>query len=57
MCPPIPCAGELLTLPESNSAVVTDRPLLYVHVTRLRCGGFVFGTQICHNLVDAAGIT
>nr|BAC15504.1 hypothetical protein [Oryza sativa Japonica Group] len=26
-------------------------------VTRLRCGGFVFGTQICHNLVDAAGIT
>uniref|UniRef100_A0A0E0KSK9 Uncharacterized protein n=1 Tax=Oryza punctata TaxID=4537 RepID=A0A0E0KSK9_ORYPU len=57
LCPPIPCAGELLTLPESNSAVVTDRPLLYVQVTRLRCGGFVFGTQICHNLVDAAGIT
>uniref|UniRef100_A0A0E0NJM8 Uncharacterized protein n=1 Tax=Oryza rufipogon TaxID=4529 RepID=A0A0E0NJM8_ORYRU len=21
------------------------------------CGGFVFSTQICHNLVDAAGIT
>uniref|UniRef100_A0A0D9W6X8 Uncharacterized protein n=1 Tax=Leersia perrieri TaxID=77586 RepID=A0A0D9W6X8_9ORYZ len=57
LCPPIPCAGELLSLPESNSAVVTDRPLLYVQVTRLRCGGFVLGTQICHNLVDAAGIT
>ncbi|EEE65172.1 hypothetical protein OsJ_20279 [Oryza sativa Japonica Group] len=28
-----------------------------LRVTRLRCGGFVFGTQICHNLVDAAGIT
>ncbi|BAS75521.1 Os01g0877700 [Oryza sativa Japonica Group] len=40
-----------------NFAVVTDRPLLYVQVTRLRCGGFVFSTQICHNLVDAAGIT
>ncbi|KAF0892996.1 hypothetical protein E2562_021298 [Oryza meyeriana var. granulata] len=57
LCPPIPCAGELLSLPESNSAVVTNRPLLYVQVTRLKCGGFVFGTQICHNLVDAAGIT
>jgi hypothetical protein len=32
LCPLIPCAGELLTLPESNSAVVTDRPLLYVQV-------------------------
>ncbi len=32
LCPPIPCAGELLTMPESNSAVVTDRPLLYVQV-------------------------
>nr|BAD07867.1 hypothetical protein [Oryza sativa Japonica Group] len=57
LCPPIPCTGELLTLPDSNFAVVTDRPLLYVQVTRLRCGGFVFSTQICHNLVDAAGIT
>uniref|UniRef100_A0A0E0F8A4 Uncharacterized protein n=1 Tax=Oryza meridionalis TaxID=40149 RepID=A0A0E0F8A4_9ORYZ len=57
LCPPIPCAGELLTLPKSNSAVVTDRPLLYVQVTRLRCGGFVFVTQIYHNLVDVAGIT
>lgn len=41
LCPPIPCTGELLTLPDSNFAVVTDRPLLYVQVTRLRCGGFV----------------
>uniref|UniRef100_A0A0E0FP55 Uncharacterized protein n=1 Tax=Oryza nivara TaxID=4536 RepID=A0A0E0FP55_ORYNI len=56
LCPPIPCAGELLTLLDSDFAVVTDRPLLYVQVTRLRCGGFVFSTQICHNLVDAAGI-
>ncbi|KAG8082623.1 hypothetical protein GUJ93_ZPchr0014g47103 [Zizania palustris] len=57
LCPPIPCTGELLCLPESNSAVVTNRPLLYVQVTRLKCGGFVFGSQICHNLVDAVGVT
>lgn len=24
-------------------------------MTRLRCGGFVFGLQICHNIADAAG--
>ena len=57
LCPPVPCAGQLLCLPESNSAVVVDRPLLYVQVTRLRCGGFVFGIQVCHNLVDAPGVT
>ncbi|KQJ83475.1 benzyl alcohol O-benzoyltransferase [Brachypodium distachyon] len=55
LCPPVPCAGELLCLPESNSDVVIDRPLLYVQVTRLRCGGFVLGIQMCHSLVDAPG--
>jgi hypothetical protein len=34
LCPPVPCAGELLCLPESNSAVVVNRPLLYVQVIR-----------------------
>ncbi|KAM3388109.1 hypothetical protein ACQJBY_010716 [Aegilops geniculata] len=57
LCPPVPCAGQLLCLPESNSAVVVDRPLLYVQVTRLRCGGFVLGFQVCHNLADAPGST
>ncbi|KAM3388110.1 hypothetical protein ACQJBY_010717 [Aegilops geniculata] len=57
LCPPVPCAGQLLCLPESNSAVVVDRPLLYVQVTRLKCGGFVLGIQVCHNLVDAPGVT
>uniref|UniRef100_M8BCA7 10-deacetylbaccatin III 10-O-acetyltransferase n=1 Tax=Aegilops tauschii TaxID=37682 RepID=M8BCA7_AEGTA len=55
--PPVPCASQLLCLPESNSAVVVDRPLLYVQVTRLRCGGFVLGFQVCHNLADAPGST
>ncbi|CAM0870812.1 unnamed protein product [Alopecurus aequalis] len=56
LCPPVPCAGELLCLPESGSAVVVNRPLLYVQVTRLRCGGFVFGIQMCHCLFDAPGV-
>lgn len=25
-------------------------------MTRLRCGGFVFALQICHNMADAAGV-
>ncbi|XP_044367654.1 benzyl alcohol O-benzoyltransferase-like [Triticum aestivum] len=32
LCPPVPCAGELLCLPESNSAIVVNRALLYVQV-------------------------
>jgi hypothetical protein len=32
LCPPIPCAGELLCFPESNTAVVVNRPLLYIQV-------------------------
>ncbi|CAM0878483.1 unnamed protein product [Alopecurus aequalis] len=54
--PPVPCAGEFLFLPVSQSAVVVNRPLLYVQVTRLRCGRFVFGIQVCHCIVDAAGV-
>ncbi|XP_073012138.1 benzyl alcohol O-benzoyltransferase-like [Typha latifolia] len=54
--PPIPCYQELLCEPDSASAVVVDRPLLYIQVTRLSCGGFVFGLQLCHNIADAAGV-
>uniref|UniRef100_A0ACD5V0X9 Uncharacterized protein n=1 Tax=Avena sativa TaxID=4498 RepID=A0ACD5V0X9_AVESA len=56
LCPPVPCAAELLCLPERSSAAVVNRPLLYVQVTRLTCGGFVLGVQVCHSLVDAPGI-
>nr|CAD1830976.1 unnamed protein product [Ananas comosus var. bracteatus] len=33
LTPPIPCTGELLCLPESSSATVVDRPLLYIQVS------------------------
>uniref|UniRef100_A0A0E0LM07 Uncharacterized protein n=1 Tax=Oryza punctata TaxID=4537 RepID=A0A0E0LM07_ORYPU len=55
LCPPFPCYQELLCEPDGNCAAVVGRPLLFVQVTRLRCGGFVFGLQICHNIADAAG--
>lgn len=56
LAPPVPCYDKLLCEPESPTADVIDRPLLYVQVTRLRCGGFVFGSQICHCIADGTGI-
>ncbi|CAM0878476.1 unnamed protein product [Alopecurus aequalis] len=38
--PPVPCAGEFLFLPVSQSAVVVNRPLLYVQGS-----AFVFGPE------------
>ncbi|CAL5088090.1 unnamed protein product [Urochloa decumbens] len=56
LAPPVPCYDKLLCEPESPTAVVVDRPLLHVQVTRLRCGGFIFGFQICHCMADGTGI-
>uniref|UniRef100_M8B2L3 10-deacetylbaccatin III 10-O-acetyltransferase n=1 Tax=Aegilops tauschii TaxID=37682 RepID=M8B2L3_AEGTA len=56
LAPPVPCYDELLPEQERATAVVVDRPLLFVQVTRLRCGGFVFGFQICHCIADGPGI-
>ncbi|XP_073011604.1 benzyl alcohol O-benzoyltransferase-like [Typha latifolia] len=57
LSPPIPCSEKLLCEPESSaSGVVVNRPLLYIQITRMRCGGFIFGLQICHTMADAAGI-
>ncbi|XP_022680064.1 benzyl alcohol O-benzoyltransferase-like [Setaria italica] len=56
LAPPVPCYDKLLCEPESPTAVVVDRPLIYFQVTRLRCGGFIFGFQICHCMADGTGI-
>jgi len=55
--PPVPYHEQLL--PEEDGAyaraTVVGRPLLFFQVTRMRCGGFVWGLQICHCLADAPG--
>ncbi|KAJ3672571.1 hypothetical protein LUZ60_007292 [Juncus effusus] len=53
--PPFPCFEQFIYDPDNGSEVVTDRPLLYIQVTRLKCGGFVFGQRFCHSVVDAPG--
>ncbi|KQJ96422.1 acyl transferase 1 [Brachypodium distachyon] len=55
LLPPYPCVEELLCDVGDTRAVV-GRPLLFMQVTRLKCGGFVLGFHICHNLADGFGM-
>ncbi|KAG8084757.1 hypothetical protein GUJ93_ZPchr0010g11305 [Zizania palustris] len=56
--PPVPRHEEFLCEPDGAYVAggVVGRPLLYFQVTRMRCGGFVWGFQICHCMADAAGV-
>ncbi|CAM0914195.1 unnamed protein product [Alopecurus aequalis] len=61
-CPPFPSSEEFIYndhvyredqfpgLPK-----ILDQPLLYVQVTRLKCGGFVVSHRTCHCMCDAPG--
>ncbi|KAK3131246.1 hypothetical protein QOZ80_6BG0504020 [Eleusine coracana subsp. coracana] len=55
--PPFPCFERFILHSTTVAGVepVVDRPLLYIQVTRLRCGGFIFGQRFCHCVVDAPG--
>ncbi|KAJ4780445.1 HXXXD-type acyl-transferase family protein [Rhynchospora pubera] len=53
---PIPGAEKLLYGPGDYGHDVTNKPLLYIQVTRFKCGGFCFGLQICHVIADAPGV-
>ncbi|KAL6606767.1 hypothetical protein ACP70R_042420 [Stipagrostis hirtigluma subsp. patula] len=56
-CPPFPCFEQFILESTTVAGVepVIDRPLLYIQVTRLKCGGFIFGQRFCHCVVDAPG--
>nr|CAB3495039.1 unnamed protein product [Digitaria exilis] len=51
LLPPYPCLEELLCDPGEINAVI-GRPLLFMQVTELKCGGFVAGFHMCHNIAD-----
>ncbi|KAI4347882.1 hypothetical protein L6164_008658 [Bauhinia variegata] len=53
--PPFPCFEDLL-FDVPGSAGVLHSPLLLVQVTRLKCGGFIFGLRLNHTMSDAAGL-
>ncbi|KAI5022383.1 hypothetical protein ZWY2020_059113 [Hordeum vulgare] len=53
---PFPCMDELLLDMDCSSGGVLTWPLVVIQVTRLLCGGFVFGMRINHAMCDAAGV-
>ncbi|XP_010521555.1 PREDICTED: (Z)-3-hexen-1-ol acetyltransferase-like isoform X3 [Tarenaya hassleriana] len=52
--PPFPCLEELL-LDVEGSIGFLDSPLLLLQVTRLKCGGFIFGVSFNHVMCDGGG--
>ncbi|KAJ1288404.1 hypothetical protein BS78_02G087000 [Paspalum vaginatum] len=55
LLPPYPCVEELLCDAGDTRAVV-GKPLVLMQVTRLKCGGFVIGFHMCHNIADGFGM-
>ncbi|KAM0844157.1 hypothetical protein ACQ4PT_057248 [Festuca glaucescens] len=55
--PPFPCFEQFVLESTTGAGAepVIGRPLLYFQVTRLRCGGFIFGHRVCRCMVDAPG--
>ncbi|KAJ6379717.1 hypothetical protein OIU76_016376 [Salix suchowensis] len=53
--PPFPCFEELL-FDVPGSAGVLNCPLLLIQVTRLKCGGFLFGLRLNHTMSDGSGL-
>ncbi|RDX73884.1 13-hydroxylupanine O-tigloyltransferase, partial [Mucuna pruriens] len=56
LMPPFPCFEQLLyNVPGSDGIV--DCPLLLLQVTRLKCGGFVYGIRMNHTICDGIGLS
>lgn len=53
--PPFPGLEELI-YDAPGSGGVLNSPLLLIQVTRLQCGGFIFGLRLNHTMSDAAGL-
>ncbi|EAZ20412.1 hypothetical protein OsJ_36019 [Oryza sativa Japonica Group] len=39
-----------------DAKVIVGRPLFFMQITQLKCGGFVLGTYHCHCIADGSGI-
>ncbi|KAF3339125.1 transferase [Carex littledalei] len=53
---PLPIMDQLQFDSELMGPGVVDRPLLYMQVTRFKCGGFTLEVKICHIIADARGV-
>uniref|UniRef100_A0A0D3GQ76 Uncharacterized protein n=1 Tax=Oryza barthii TaxID=65489 RepID=A0A0D3GQ76_9ORYZ len=55
LLPPYPCVEEFLG-DAGDTRHILDKPLLFLQVTQLKCGGFVIGLHMCHCIFDAFGL-
>uniref|UniRef100_A0A453LDG8 Uncharacterized protein n=2 Tax=Aegilops tauschii TaxID=37682 RepID=A0A453LDG8_AEGTS len=55
LVPPYPCVEEFLG-DAGDTRDVLAKPLLFLQVTQLKCGGFVIGLHMCHCIADGFGI-
>ncbi|KAJ3684676.1 hypothetical protein LUZ61_013840 [Rhynchospora tenuis] len=55
LTPPFPFTDQLHYDSELMGPGVINQPLLYVQVTRFKCGGFTFAHKTCHMIADAHG--
>ncbi|TYH45485.1 hypothetical protein ES332_D11G268300v1 [Gossypium tomentosum] len=53
--PPFPCIDKLLYDVPNPKRMLND-PLLFIQVTRLRCGGFILGISVNHVMSDVSGM-
>ncbi|KAL6906274.1 hypothetical protein ACP4OV_003875 [Aristida adscensionis] len=55
LAPPYPCVDELFSGAGDANDVI-DKPLIFMQVTKFRCGGFAIGVKACHSMADAFGV-
>ncbi|CAO2038827.1 unnamed protein product [Urochloa humidicola] len=55
LLPPYPCVEELF-LDAGDAHVVVGKPIVFMQVTRFRCGGFAIGVSINHCIADGFGM-
>ncbi|KQJ88732.1 acyl transferase 1 [Brachypodium distachyon] len=56
LLPPYPCVEEFMADVVGDTTDVIDKPLLFMQVTQLKCGGFAIGIHICHCIADGFGL-
>ncbi|WOG97552.1 hypothetical protein DCAR_0416893 [Daucus carota subsp. sativus] len=55
--PPFPCMDQLLYDHQHGSQEIVNSPLMFIQVTRLLRGGFIFAIKFTHNICDAFGMS
>uniref|UniRef100_A0ACD5WVD8 Uncharacterized protein n=1 Tax=Avena sativa TaxID=4498 RepID=A0ACD5WVD8_AVESA len=55
LVPPYPCVDQFICDVGDVTAVI-GMPLLYLQMTRLRCGGVILVLSMCHSIIDAFGM-